>query len=662
MVSPPSSFINAIDTMLSARRTPDPLQFDINSYLSKSGVKKGKCRVCRRDVPWVRERVISHKVSNNCEGISENEKGLFMDLKHLRAGRVVVSVGTKRATTHVRPASPHKKRLFLQTTANFLDAISKADAAHIDAAMADLVFRTGISFRVIDSEAMKKVIRLLRPSYVEIMPSARSIAGKHLNSTYNKLLSRVREAIRSAKWFSIVSDGWSNDSNEHIVNYVVIVPGFKPFFLKSVSTGGVVQTSKKIAAGILEVIGEFGPDRCLSVVTDNAPNMRGAWAIIEKKYPTIFANGCGAHVLNLLIKDVCKIPEFAAVLADLNVLVKFVNDHKLVVAEFKRLRDVLTIQKGLTLPCPTRWYTHFNACENLYKAKLAVRNLAEPGCDHILKEIQNKDAVNTFRRIANSGAFWRKLLQLKRLLSFPSKQIGKLEKDGGDLFQVYYCFIRLKDTWVTKESLWHGDDIGNRLKDIVLKRWCFVHTFSMGCAYLLTPKSQTMTWDATDKMDTTEQLRDYIPLFYTDPNLEKTCNDELSAYILLDLNSPSDLYEKYTKLPGLEYWVHCGRMMFPLLAPIAIKVLSVPTSSAAAERVWSVYSFLWSKRRNRMNAVTMEKLAFNYINSSLLDSVDTYDYFGEELDDIDLFDDTNDLDSIPDQLDVQYADSEDDDL
>ncbi|EEY53836.1 cleavage induced hypothetical protein [Phytophthora infestans T30-4] len=105
MVSPPSSFINAIDTMLSARRTPDPLQFDINSYLSKSGVKKGKCRVCRRDVPWVRERVISHKVSNNCEGISENENGLFMDLKHLRAGRVVVSVGTKRAEAHVRPAS-----------------------------------------------------------------------------------------------------------------------------------------------------------------------------------------------------------------------------------------------------------------------------------------------------------------------------------------------------------------------------------------------------------------------------------------------------------------------------------------------------------------------------------------------------------------------------
>ncbi|KAF4046961.1 hAT family C-terminal dimerization region [Phytophthora infestans] len=103
-------------------------------------------------------------------------------------------------------------------------------------------------------------------------------------------------------------------------------------------------------------------------------------------------------------------------------------------------------------------------------------------------------------------------------------------------------------------------------------------------------------------------------------------------------------------------------MMFPLLAPIAIKVLSVPTSSAAAERVWSVYSFLWSKRRTRMNAVTMEKLAFNYINSSLLDSVDTYDYFGEELDDIDLFDDTSDLDSIPDQLDVQDADSEDDDL
>eukprot|EP00644_Phytophthora_capsici_P003214 jgi/Phyca11/561647/estExt2_Genewise1.C_PHYCAscaffold_70578 len=76
---------------------------------------------------------------------------------------------------------------------------------------------------------------------------------------------------------------------------------------------------------------------------------------------------------------------------------------------------------------------------------------------------------------------------------------------------------------------------------------------------------------------------------------------------------------------GLTYWLHYGKNRFPLLAAIAIRVLQVPTSSAAAERVWSTYDFLWSKRRRCMNHRKVEKLAFNYINSGLLDTTDNRD-------------------------------------
>ncbi|KAG3105535.1 hypothetical protein PI124_g4898 [Phytophthora idaei] len=181
MVSTPSTYASAPNTLLSARTTVDPLQFDINSYLYKVGVKDGKCRVCERKVPWVQGRVISHKTPKNCVGGSEDEREMF---RQLRADKIVVVVpaGAKRPASLAAPAAgPPAKPMRLQSTANFVDTITEKDAARVDAARANLVFRTGISFRVVDSNAMKEFVRALRPSYVERMPSAPSIAGKCLN-------------------------------------------------------------------------------------------------------------------------------------------------------------------------------------------------------------------------------------------------------------------------------------------------------------------------------------------------------------------------------------------------------------------------------------------------------------------------------------------------
>ncbi|OWZ03754.1 hypothetical protein PHMEG_00024459 [Phytophthora megakarya] len=53
----------------------------------------------------------------------------------------------------------------------------------------------------------------------------------------------------------------------------------------------------------------------------------------------------------------------------------------------------------------------------------------------------------------------------------------------------------------------------------------------------------------------------------------------------------------------------------PLLYDFATRVLSLPTSSAASERSWSVHSFLHNKRRNRLKPERVEKLAFIYSNT-----------------------------------------------
>jgi hypothetical protein len=38
--------------------------------------------------------------------------------------------------------------------------------------------------------------------------------------------------------------------------------------------------------------------------------MQGAWDILEEKYPGLICNGCAAHTMNLLVKDICKLPRY----------------------------------------------------------------------------------------------------------------------------------------------------------------------------------------------------------------------------------------------------------------------------------------------------------------------------------------------------------------
>ena len=67
------------------------------------------------------------------------------------------------------------------------------------------------------------------------------------------------------------------------MNFVLVIPGCKPFFYRGLSTVGILQTSINIADAIMEVIEELSVEKYVSVVTDNASNMQGAWKIIETK-------------------------------------------------------------------------------------------------------------------------------------------------------------------------------------------------------------------------------------------------------------------------------------------------------------------------------------------------------------------------------------------
>lgn len=50
------------------------------------------------------------------------------------------------------------------------------------------------------------------------------------------------------------------------------------------------------------------------VVADNTSANRKAFNIIKAKYPRLFTVGCGTHVSDLMMEDICKTPEIESLI------------------------------------------------------------------------------------------------------------------------------------------------------------------------------------------------------------------------------------------------------------------------------------------------------------------------------------------------------------
>jgi midasin (ATPase involved in ribosome maturation) len=61
-----------------------------------------------------------------------------------------------------------------------------------------------------------------------------------------------------------------------------------------------------LGSKIIKIIDNIGPEKLVTVVSDNVPDIRIAQRILYEKYPYILNIQCMIHCINLIIKDLCK--------------------------------------------------------------------------------------------------------------------------------------------------------------------------------------------------------------------------------------------------------------------------------------------------------------------------------------------------------------------
>eukprot|EP00644_Phytophthora_capsici_P015151 jgi/Phyca11/41107/gw1.75.69.1 len=168
---------------------------------------------------------------------------------------------------------------------------------------------------------------------------------------------------------------------------MVVAPGMPSMFWSSWSTRSKQHTARYFAEEIGRVTREIEHEttaQVVSVVTDNASNMRSATDQVQSRRPNVISGGCVAHVLNLLMQD------------------------------FKRLqcglRDAGTRARSLVLPVPTRWYS-IHAC---------------------------------MRNLVRDDGFWSSLRTIVRMFGPVIEALRALEADNGFISGVYTWFRWLR--------------------------------------------------------------------------------------------------------------------------------------------------------------------------------------------------------------------------
>ncbi|OWZ12291.1 hypothetical protein PHMEG_00014580 [Phytophthora megakarya] len=161
-------------------------------------------------------------------------------------------------------------------------------------------------------------------------------------------------------------DEQADTNGSSIINFLVVAPGMPSVFWSSLSTRSKQHTADYLAGEIEKVVEDIERStsaQVVSIITDNAKTMRSATGQVHSRRPNIVNGGCSAHVLNLLMQDVCKFPAIRKIRLRAVAEAIFVKDHLALLDEFKFLqqvvRDLGSEARNLVLPMPTRWYSVF---------------------------------------------------------------------------------------------------------------------------------------------------------------------------------------------------------------------------------------------------------------------------------------------------------------
>ena len=299
------------------------------------------------------------------------------------------------------------------------------------------------------------------PSYHEARVPLLGKAVEQVNKIKEK-----HEAAWKQYGCTLMSDGWTDRRDRHLINFLVNSPE-GTFFLESVDASSEVHDAPMLADLLQQRIDLIGRDKVVQVVTDNGANYKAACKLLMERIPTLFWTPCAAHCLDLMLEDIGKMKEFSKPIARARQVTTFIYRHG-------RLLDAMREKTGgrdLVRPGVTRFATAFLTLRSLHTHKDALKFLFVSD-DWTKSKLARTEAGKKVHDTILSTEFWN---SVEDCLRASQPLIVLLRIVDGDerpaMPEVQFCMEYAKKKIKENFPIRGKADLLKRILAIIDKRW-----------------------------------------------------------------------------------------------------------------------------------------------------------------------------------------------
>ena len=538
--------------------------------------------------------------------------------------------------TRTRSGTQQNKQ---KSASTFMDTCTQAEANSITKAIAAFFYRCNIAFRVVDSHAFRKFISLLRPAYASKFLFHRDkLCTTLLDQQYEELMSVLLAQVKKSKYFVLACDGYETSDGRHFVDVVIHTPGNPALMYKAVDTTAMSLNKKAMIDILTTCATELGVEKWLGSVLDNASVNVATEKAIETEHPRVFVNGCAVHSYDLIIENFGDHVAFNSTFQQCHCIIHMVQRHQHVRQTYNDIKTRFGVKHKIIEPGNTRFKTNVIMARSIMENKSVLRELVDTHCDTVRKCSAKSAVKDSFIDLINSHGFWADLAMALDFFEPIADILTNAESDTYFIEEVYTDMLKVFEH--VSHFNFKGKMDKKEAQQICLRRWNFLHSDTMGFAFILNPitagkgmlkmRSPLDNSKIDDYRETMKDLREFLILYYSNPEEAKQAAKEIDFFAQEFSDVDKEYVEKYANSNPRAYWAQHGRRNYPTLCKLADRLFQMPAGAISSERVWSAFSFVYSKARNQLSSETLMKLVFIYVNSKLLDQEDRADYTNEE--------------------------------
>lgn len=485
-----------------------------------------------------------------------------------------------------------------------VSSITLADKERLSFLVAKTIVCDGLPFNAFYRTALGQLVRTLVPAFN--IPSPPTLANKYIPMVGDAVMKAVRGVLDRAEHFTITTDGWKRRHGAMALNCVIVCCP-EPVFVGVYRAAGP-QTAEALQLMLEEALNwdvlREHKHKLAGIVTDNGGGIRSAreqFANASK----VFNFRCCAHGLNLLARDLFKEPPMNAFLTRARDLVAVLQSTASI-QELQRRNSVLPEGE-----CDTRWNGTLRMLRRLHRLKEVVVDMADAEFDFTRYE-----AISTIR----DARFWAQLERLGKVLEPLLKWQNLTQADSTSLADLYHHFhvgYGKEMLNMARENDVYLPGLHQAVKDVVEKRELDVCPFLATAAYLLHPKYAGVAHATFTDALAYENARDRVARTYF-PGNAGAAFAQLTE--LADAASGGErlifAQEHLESMHVARWWKKEGST-FPLLQPIAARLLSMPVNAAACERLWSALGRVYRYQRQRLTVKSLNDAMFPMWNAKL---------------------------------------------